>query len=211
MAGIRVNNVVETNKQGRPALTPRFLARLWEVQTQWRYDIDGRLTPDSVFRMRIPAQRRRTIGQYGGQLLAVRSSNPVIVPNDGFGETQCRVEGLRFLSLLGQAAGTTVIEARQGSNGPSCTLEAVVVAGDPSASPVADNRSGSAVWEVTGADAPLFGSIPFAAGAAMPSVVRIPVPGTNGLAVELSPRGRVPAGGSTSTIFIQDVTQRSKN
>jgi hypothetical protein len=42
----------------------------------------------------------------------------------------------------------------------------------------------------------------------MASVVRIPVPGTNGLAVELSPRGWTPQGGSTSTLFIQDVTGR---
>jgi hypothetical protein len=37
------------------------------------------------------------------------------------------------------------------------------------------------------------------------SVVRIPVPGTNGLAIELSPRGWTPQGGSTSRLFIQDV------
>lgn len=36
--------------------------------------------------------------------------------------------------------------------------------------------------------------------------MRIPVPGTNGLAIELKPRGRIPAGGSTSTLFIQDAT-----
>lgn len=35
------------------------------------------------------------------------------------------------------------------------------------------------------------------------SVVRIPVPGTRGLAIELSPRGYVPKSGSTSTLFIQ--------
>jgi hypothetical protein len=51
-------------------------------------------------------------------------------------------------------------------------------------------------------NAPEFGKIPFALGQA--SVVRIPVPGTNGLCLELRPRGKVPAGGSTSTIFIQD-------
>ncbi|HEU4853768.1 MAG TPA: hypothetical protein VFS89_00575 [Nitrosospira sp.] len=44
--------------------------------------------------------------------------------------------------------------------------------------------------------------IPYAIGQA--SVVRIPIPGTNGLAIELSPRGRVPSGGSTSTLFFQD-------
>jgi hypothetical protein len=53
---------------------------------------------------------------------------------------------------------------------------------------------------------PMSGQIPVAAGAA--SMVRIPVPGTQGLAIEFSPRGRVPASGSTSTLFVQDVSGR---
>jgi hypothetical protein len=71
---------------------------------------------------------------------------------------------------------------------------------------MAGNAPGSETWNVTGSDAPLSGAVPFAAGPAVASVARIPVPGTNGLAVELSPRGFVPQGGSTSTVFIQDVT-----
>jgi hypothetical protein len=51
---------------------------------------------------------------------------------------------------------------------------------------------------------PMAGSIGVPTGAA--AYVRIPVPGTNGLAIELSPRGHVPAGGSTSTLFIQDAS-----
>lgn len=43
-------------------------------------------------------------------------------------------------------------------------------------------------------------------GTGMASVVRIPVPGTNGLFVNLTPQGWTPKGGSTSTLFIQDVT-----
>jgi hypothetical protein len=54
------------------------------------------------------------------------------------------------------------------------------------------------------ADPPMSGGIPYAIGQA--SVVRIPVPGTDGLCIELRPRGRVPAGGSTSTLFFQDPT-----
>lgn len=53
-------------------------------------------------------------------------------------------------------------------------------------------------------DSPWIGAIPVAPGLA--SVVRIPIPGTNGLCIELAPRGRVPATGSTSTLFFQDVT-----
>jgi hypothetical protein len=49
---------------------------------------------------------------------------------------------------------------------------------------------------------PTSGGIPFAFG--LPTVVRIPVPGTSGLCIELSPRGYIPAGGSTSTLFFQD-------
>lgn len=56
----------------------------------------------------------------------------------------------------------------------------------------------------TAEDAPMSGKAPVAAGAA--SKLRIPVPGTNGLAIELSPRGWMPRGGSTSTLFIQDLS-----
>lgn len=37
----------------------------------------------------------------------------------------------------------------------------------------------------------------------MPSILRIPIPGTNGLAVELTPRRWTPKGGTTSSLFIQ--------
>ena len=40
-------------------------------------------------------------------------------------------------------------------------------------------------------------------GGGMPSVVRIPIPGTGGLAVELIALGFVPKAGSTSTLFFQ--------
>ncbi len=67
---------------------------------------------------------------------------------------------------------------------------------------------GSETWNVGGNDAPLSGTVTILAGPGVASVARIPVPGTNGLAIELSPRGFVPQGGSTSTVFIQDVTGR---
>lgn len=51
---------------------------------------------------------------------------------------------------------------------------------------------------------PLSGGIPYAVGQA--SVVRIPIPGTSGLAIEFNPRGWVPKTGSTSTLFFQDPT-----
>jgi hypothetical protein len=52
-------------------------------------------------------------------------------------------------------------------------------------------------------DAPMSGRIPYSIGQA--SAVRIPVPGTGGLCVELTPRGRIPPTGSTSTLFIHDM------
>jgi hypothetical protein len=55
-------------------------------------------------------------------------------------------------------------------------------------------------------DIPMSGGIPYAVGQA--SVIRIPIPGTSGLAIELSPRGWTPKTGSTSTLFFQDVTGR---
>lgn len=51
---------------------------------------------------------------------------------------------------------------------------------------------------------PTSGAILVAGG--LPSVVRIPIPGTKGLCIELLPRGWVPKGGSTSTLFFQDLT-----
>jgi hypothetical protein len=56
------------------------------------------------------------------------------------------------------------------------------------------------------ADAPMSGAVLVGTGVA--SVARIPIPGARGLAIEFSPRGRVPASGSTSTLFFQDLTGR---
>jgi hypothetical protein len=53
-------------------------------------------------------------------------------------------------------------------------------------------------------EAPPSGIIPVSLG--LPAIIRIPVPGAGGLAIELSPRGWLPKGGSTSSIFIQDIT-----
>jgi hypothetical protein len=51
---------------------------------------------------------------------------------------------------------------------------------------------------------PVCGLLPVAGGTG--SLLRVPVPGTRGLAIELSPRGWKPKGGSTSSLFIQDVS-----
>ena len=62
-------------------------------------------------------------------------------------------------------------------------------------------------WQKAGSILDEGGSIvgSVAPGVGMASLIRIPVPGTRGLAIELSPRGWTPKGGSTSTLFIQDI------
>jgi len=65
-------------------------------------------------------------------------------------------------------------------------------------------------WEAAGdliaSGGEIVGSV--AVGAGIGSVVRIPVPGTPGLAIELSPRGWMPKSGPSSTLFIQDASGR---
>lgn len=73
----------------------------------------------------------------------------------------------------------------------------------PGPVPDASHAPGSGAGSIL-PDQPWMGAVPVAAGAA--SVVRIPIPGTNGLCIEFAPRGRVPATGSTSTLFFQDLT-----
>lgn len=48
------------------------------------------------------------------------------------------------------------------------------------------------------------GSVPYSIG--LSTVIRIPIPNSGGLAIELSPRGWVPRGGSTSVLFFQDLS-----
>lgn len=53
-------------------------------------------------------------------------------------------------------------------------------------------------------DVPMSGAIPVGAG--LPSVIRIPIPGTKGLCIELKSRGWKPKTGSTSALFFHDKT-----
>src|SRR5699024_8329864 len=48
------------------------------------------------------------------------------------------------------------------------------------------------------------GAMPYVMGQS--TIIRIPIPGTNNLCIEFKPRGYVPSGGSTSTLFFQDIT-----
>ncbi len=162
------------------------------------YEVDGKLAPDSVWRMRILTGQRRVIGLWGGQDLQVQSNNPSVVPNDGFEETASRADGLRMLSLLGKFPGTSMLECRLGGN-LWCSLQVSVADVDLSPNPPLDDRQYALLspeWNVFGKFEPASGSVPAAFGVL--SVARIPVPGTN-LVVELNSRGWK---GSTSTVFI---------
>ena len=162
------------------------------------YDVDGKLAPDSVWRMRVLTGQRREIGLWGGQELEVRSNNSNVVPNDGFLETSSRADGLRMLSLLGKSPGISMLETRLKGN-LWCTLQVVVADADLTASPPRDDRHLALLapeWGLQGVFGPVSGSVPAAFGVA--TVARIPVPGSN-LVVQLNSRGWK---GSTSTIFI---------
>jgi hypothetical protein len=72
----------------------------------------------------------------------------------------------------------------------------------PTPGPVCGSESSN--QKITAEEEPISGSIPVSLGAG--SLLRIPVPGSKGLAVELTPRGYIPKGGSTQFLFIQDIT-----
>ena len=57
---------------------------------------------------------------------------------------------------------------------------------------------------VVAKEEPVCGVAPVSLG--IGSMLRIPVPGSKGLSIELSPRGWTPKGGTSSSLFIQDLT-----
>jgi len=78
------------------------------------YDIDGRLAPDSVWRVRIPSGSSRQIGLWGGRGLWARSTKPAILPNDGFKRTEA--VDLTFLTLTPSGVGDCRLEAGLGAS-----------------------------------------------------------------------------------------------
>jgi hypothetical protein len=96
------------------------------------YDVDGRLAPDSVWRLRIPLPASRQIALWGGRNLWVRSTNTAILPEDGFKRSD--VGELTFLTLSPSGPGDCRLEAGLGAS-TWVTLEiqagaAPVAAGD---------------------------------------------------------------------------------
>lgn len=140
---------------------------------------------------------------WGGQNLTVRSTNASVIPNDGFGETMSRSDGLRYLLLFGKAFGNSKIEASF-NGAPWCVLDVWVAHLDATANPVKPDPFTFEVPFSSGPGGlfPVSGSVPMSIGA--PAMVRIPVPGTRNLCIEFSPRNY--KGTSTSTLFIQDAS-----
>jgi hypothetical protein len=97
----------------------------------------------------------------------------------------------------GPLGGHAEVEEIDGGTLARISTPAPALAAAPAQAQTASNQP-------VAVDAPWSGGIPFAIGQA--TVVRIPVPGTNGLCIELRGRGWVPQGGSTSTLFFQDPT-----
>ena len=84
------------------------------------YDIDGRLAPNSVWRVRVAPGGTLQVGIWGGKDLWVRSTNDGIVRNNGFSKT---TQGeLTFLTLTAGIAGDCKLEAGAGT-GVWVTLE----------------------------------------------------------------------------------------
>jgi hypothetical protein len=96
------------------------------------YDIDGRLAPDSVWRVWIPLPGSREIGLYGGRSLWVRSSNEGIVRNDGTGiiRREDPAPDITYLTIRPISAGHCELQA---GLGPSIWVTLDVNAGTPRA------------------------------------------------------------------------------
>lgn len=94
-----------------------------------------------------------------------------------------------------------------GPTGNLAVVEAIDVGTAPRiemSTPAVSHNISADQPSVAPGDVPMTGGVLAAIG--QPALVRIPIPGTNGLCIELSPRGWTPKGGSTSTLFFQDIT-----
>jgi hypothetical protein len=134
------------------------------------------------------------IGLWGGgpngELLTLVPLNPDVISVYDLSKATS-VDNVRRIRVEAKDYGQTTLQARMGRGGPSWADALIAVEGTVIAQ--------GSMLPATGE--PMDGSIP---SAAVASIVRIPVPGTNGLAIELSPRGWTPPTGSTSRLFIQD-------
>ena len=103
------------------------------------YDVDSKLAPGSVWRMQVPVSGTRAIALWGGAGLWVRSNNPGVVPNNGFGERQSG--DLRILTMTGRTLGTSMLEVGK-DQGVWIALQVQVVPAQPVAQTNLLSRAG---------------------------------------------------------------------
>jgi hypothetical protein len=122
-----------------------------------------------------------------GEVLDVRTDNATVVQVMR-ADPPLRGQDLRTVQLKAMGFGKAKLSGRL-SDGRSWAEADVAVGFTPGTM-------------IEAQSVPVSGEIPFVLGAA--SMIPIPVPGTKGLCIQLSPRGWVPKNGTTSTLFIQD-------
>jgi hypothetical protein len=76
------------------------------------YDVDNKLAPGSIWRVRIPLGARRKVALWSGDGLKVRSNNPGVVPNEDNDAVRDvgRSGDLRLFELFGRSEGTSLID-----------------------------------------------------------------------------------------------------
>jgi pimeloyl-ACP methyl ester carboxylesterase len=78
------------------------------------YDVDGKLAPDSIWRMQVPVGGSRDVALWGGRDLWVKSNNPNVIPSETI---VTRMEGdLKLITLTGKSVGYTILDAGLGAN-----------------------------------------------------------------------------------------------
>lgn len=79
------------------------------------YDVDNKLAPGSVWRLRIPLGEYRDIALYGGQSLTVTSNNPNVMPS--VSEIEMVRSDRRTFRLTPGGEGTTMVETKDAGGG----------------------------------------------------------------------------------------------
>jgi hypothetical protein len=78
------------------------------------YDVDGKLAPDSIWRMQVPVGDSRDVALWGGRDLWVKSNNPNVIPSETI---STRMAGdLKLITLTGKSVGYTILDAGLGAD-----------------------------------------------------------------------------------------------